>query len=149
MSGRQKLFILLVLFGTMILSAGLILRFKVLPQWQRLSASSWARNLEIAAAAYHADHGRWPPQDARELLRALGPAPVGEPARRNYLGEFPVMQEAGIPVDPWQQPMQLLTRADGSLSVISSGPDRQAGSADDIDSSFASAEAGKLEAKKK
>ena len=77
---------------------------------------------------YHTDVGSFP--DTQQGLAALRTAPAGIPNNK-WAGPY---AEKDIPLDPWGSPYQYEFIGDEKFRIWSYGPDRQAGSNDDISS---------------
>lgn len=85
-------------------------------------------SLKAPLTAYRIDFGDYP--STAEGLEALVSAPAGKEARwRGYL------EGNKLPQDPWNEPYQYRypgTHNTGGYDVFSKGPDKTAGTADDI-----------------
>jgi len=83
--------------------------------------------LEEAVKAYQINVGSLP-QTLDNLLVAPGDLP--NPAK----WQGPYLEKQTLPVDPWDQQFQyeIVDQANDKFRIFSAGPDRQAGSSDDI-----------------
>jgi type II secretory pathway pseudopilin PulG len=95
--------------------------------------------VEGAIDAYTAETGSPPQGDHEQIVRVL----MGEnPKNRNF---FPrdlralssdFLNEDGRLVDAWRNPLQIQPMPDGSIQVLSAGPDGKFGNEDDVTSAL-------------
>jgi general secretion pathway protein G len=86
------------------------------------------QQLENALDMYKLQQGYYPTTD--QGLEALVTAPNSEPLPRNYPQGGYIKR---LPDDPWGSPYQLVSPGEmGTVDIFSTGPDRTAGTDDDI-----------------
>jgi general secretion pathway protein G len=86
------------------------------------------QQLENALDLYKMQQGYYPTSE--QGLQALLTAPNSEPMPRNYPQGGYIKR---LPDDPWGQPYQLVSPGEmGTVDIFSNGPDRTAGTDDDI-----------------
>jgi len=88
------------------------------------AAKSQLQVFDAAITQYQLHVGTVPPD-----IEALFNVPQGIPNQAKWQGPYLAKQQ---PNDPWDQPYQYESLDDDSFNIFSTGPDRQAGTEDDI-----------------
>ena len=107
---------ILVVIGIMALIAGAV-AFGVLPAWERAQIKTTQQNA-IALRGVAVGH---------RIQVASADCPTIEAMRASQL-----LDRASKTTDAWDQPYRIVCAEDGEITVLSPGPDRKLGTADDI-----------------
>ena len=105
---------------------------KIFGQSQDVVARVFVRDsLKTSLVRYKIDLGDYP--TTAEGLQALVTAPANSGER--WHGPYVELNGGRLPLDPWNEPYQYIhpgTRNKGSYDLFSKGPDKTAGTEDDI-----------------
>ena len=86
--------------------------------------------VQNACFSYLMEYNQFPPPDNQRLAAAL----LGENSRRVVFITLPkgALNTKGEIVDRWGTPLKITIKGNSEVQVISAGPDREFGTADDI-----------------
>jgi hypothetical protein len=128
-----------------------LLKAVVLPRMIESGNGVLVRSVAVALTQFFADFQRWPAGSTEEIWRELGgrvafeeSAAAGTPAvaksvaisevllTPNYMRDIPARTDGFNVIDGWETPLRFELEPLEPARVISAGPDRQFGTADDV-----------------
>ena len=124
--------VIAIIAGSLLILAVSILYFLfVWPDQQRKGTSACIYVIEKAMVEYTADFDAGPEGENGDIAALL----LGNnPRDKAYLAKKSIVLRDGQFVDFWKRPLSFTRGTDGSLAVLSSGPNGKFGDDDDIDS---------------